>query len=339
MKKCFVTGATGHIGNVLVKELYDQGYDVTSLVLPNDSIRMIEPYSNIVIGNVLDSDFLNQTIRDYDVVFHLAGMVEIGTGKKKKLYQINVEGTKNVLEACKKNHIKRMVYTSSVHAIQELPKGNVMSETTEFDPKKVKGHYAKSKAIATDYVYKEHGDVEVVICHPAGVIGPYDYQLSNVSQMFLDFLMGRLTAYLKGGYNFVDVRDVAKGLRLAAEVGKANECYILSGHEITVKELLDMIAEDTGKKKIKTRLAYWFILSMSYFAEVYYKIARQKPLFTHYSIIVLNSNYAFSNQKAVKQLGFQTRPIRDSIHDTVEFAKSNYLQKTGKRYRRKQTSS
>ena len=334
--KCFVTGATGHVGNVLVKELYNKGYEITSLVLPKDNYKIIEPYTNIVFGNVLDYEFLKETIMDFDVVFHLAGIVEIGTGNKKKVYKVNVQGTKNILKACQENNIPKLVYTSSVHAIRELPKGETISEPEEVNPKWVKGHYAKTKAIATDLILnQDKKDLETIVVYPSGIVGPYDYKLSNVSQVFLDFLMGRLKAYLKGGYNFVDVRDVAKGIVLAAEKGKNKEGYILSGSEITVKELLDMIAKYSGRRPIKTKIAVWFIFAMSYFAELYYKILKQKPLFTHYSIVVLNSNYSFSNDKARNELGFETRNIRDSIKDTIQFSIENYLEKKGSKYKRK----
>lgn len=334
--KCLVTGATGHIGNVLVKQLYHQGFEVTALVLPKDKVYMIEAYATIIYGNILDTKFLLENVVGFDIVFHLAGIVEIGTGNKKNLFKVNVEGTRNVLTACQKNHIKRLVYTSSVHAIEELPKDQVMKEVTEFDPNKVKGLYAKTKAIATDLVYnQEDPELEVVIVHPTGVVGPSDYQMSNISQLFIDFLMGRLSAYMKGGYNFVDVRDVAYGILRAGLVGKNKACYILSGEEITVKELLDVIAEYTGKKKIKTKLAFWFIYAMSYFAEIYYKIVKQKPLFTHYSIVVLRSNYHFSNNLAKKELGFKVRTIKSSIHDAIDFTKKNFLVKKRKRFIRK----
>ena len=334
--KCIVTGATGHIGNVLVKQLYKRGYEIQAIVLPKDDYKMIEPYAEIVFGNILDVAFLEATLQNVDFVFHLAGIVEIGSGKKQSIMKVNVEGTKNVVNACLKNHIKRLIYTSSVHAIPELPKPELMTEINHFDPALVKGNYGKSKAIATQIVLdQKDSDLDVVIVHPTGVIGPADYKLSNVSQMFVDFLCGRLTAYLKGGYNFVDVRDVANGIILAAEKGKRGECYILSGSEITVKELLDEISIISGRKRIKTKLAFWFILAMSYFAEIYYKIAKQKPLFTHYSIIVLNSNYHFSNEKAKRELGFTTRDIKVSIKDAMDFAIENYLTKNGTKFKMK----
>jgi dihydroflavonol-4-reductase len=334
--KCIVTGATGHIGNVLVKDLYEAGYEVQAIVLPKDDFKMIEPYAEIAFGNILDKAFLAEAIKGVDLVFHLAGIVEIGSGKKAIINKVNVEGTRNIVDACLKNHIRRLVYTSSVHAIPELPKTQTIVEVDHFDPDLVKGLYAKSKAMATKIVLdQKDSDLEVIVVHPSGVIGPFDYKLSNVSQVFLDFLCGRLTAYLRGGYNFVDVRDVAKGIRLAAELGKKGECYILSGSEITVKELLDEIALISGRKRIRTKLAFWFILSMSYLAEVYYKLAKQKPLFTHYSIITLDSNYHFSNEKAKRELGFTTRDMKESIKDTMDFAIENYLTKHGKKYKMK----
>ena len=334
--KCIVTGATGHIGNVLVRQLHEAGHQITALVLPRDEVQFIEPFCDIAYGNILDKPSLVELFRGADWVFHLAGIVEIGSGKKKILYKVNVEGTKNCVDAAIEAGVKRFVYTSSVHAIPELPKWETMREIDSFDPKLVKGIYAKTKAMATAYVLSRRGNgTEIVIVHPSGVIGPADHKLSNISQLFIDCLCGRMSVYLRGGYNFVDVRDVASGILLAAQRGVDGSCYILSGSEVTVKELLDAITNEIGFKPIKTKLNFWFILAMSYFAELYYKIVKQKPLFTHYSIIVLNSNYRFSNELAKAELGYSTRAISETIHDTLDFAKANFVTKVGKRYVRK----
>ncbi|XFA98291.1 NAD-dependent epimerase/dehydratase family protein [Candidatus Izemoplasma sp. B36] len=334
--KCFITGATGHLGNVLVKELYKTGCSITSLILPSDNIEVIEPYTDILYGNVLDYDFLKKAIINYDIVFHLAGMVEIGTGKKKKLYKINIEGTKNIIKVCQENKIKKLIYTSSVHAFKEAPRGEMMKEPKIFNPKLVKGHYAKSKAIASNLVLNQSDkNLETIIVCPSGVIGPFDYKLSNTGQLFIDYLMGRLTAYIKGSYNFVDVRDVVFGIIQAAKLGKDKEIFLLSGHDITVKELLDMISEITGRKQVKFRLQYWFIFITSYFAEIYYKMMKQKPLFTHYSLKVLKSNHSFDNSKAKEILNFNPRPIYKTVKDTLDFAKEYYLIKVGKKWKKK----
>ena len=260
--KYLVTGATGHIGNVLVRKLYKLGHEVHALVMQNDDISIIEPFVTVIYGDITDKNRLFEVVKGYDAVFHLAGMVEIGFGKKKLLYKVNVEGTKNLLEACQTNKIKRLIYTSSVHAIEEKKNNQLIEEPVEFNPKKVKGHYAKTKAIATDIILNQTStDLETVVVYPSGIIGPYDYKLSNFGQVFTDYLLGRLTAYLKGGYNFVDVRDVADGIISAAIKGKDKEGYILSGHSIKIKELLDWLEanpvtdslDNAGTKSIRIK--------------------------------------------------------------------------------------
>jgi dihydroflavonol-4-reductase len=334
--KCFVTGATGHIGNVLVKDLSKKGYEVTSLVLKDDDITYIEPYTKIVFGDILNKSELVEIIEDFDVVFHLAGIVEIRFGRKKQLYRVNVEGTRNILEVCQRNKIRRLVYVSSVHAIPEKPSNEIIYEPSEFDPKRIKGHYAKTKTIATNLILSQNeSSLETLVVYPSGIIGPYDYKLSNFGQVFTDYLLGRLVAYIKGGYNFVDVRDVSKGIIAAYEKGNDKEGYILSGNQISVKELLDYIAEYTGRKKVKMKIAYWFIKSISYIAEMYYLLIRRRPLFTHYAVSVLNTNHNFSNELAKKKLGFQTRDIKESIRDTVDFAREFYLIKVGDKFKKK----
>lgn len=323
--KVLVTGATGHVGNVVVKQLYKLGYDVYSLVMPFDRIDYIKDYSKIVYGNILDLEGLKYISKEMDYIIHAAGYIDIGSGNKKKLHQVNVVGTQNVMIAAHFNDVKRVIYTSSVHAIEELSNNQIMSEVDHFDPKKVKGNYAKSKAIATqnalDYAKEHH--LDLVVVHLSGVIGSHDYKGSYMGELVKSYLKGKLPVYIKGGYNYIDVFDAANGIIGALEKGRSGECYILSGHTITIKYYLDLVSELTHLKPIKKSINYNFMLLFSKLAELYYKIARRKMLYSTYSIKVLKSNANFSNQKAVEELGLTLTPFKKTVERVVNFIIKN----------------
>ncbi len=323
--KCIVTGATGHIGCVLVRELCRKGYDVTAFVLPGDSAEAIcrEPVK-LITGDICSPYDTVRAFRGFDLVFHLAGMISIGSAGRRQMERVNVEGTRNVIRACKIAHVKRLVYASSVHAIEEPAKGSSVAETKQFDPQSVKGAYAKTKAAATKLVLEAaKNGLDAVVVHPSGVIGPYEYSLSNIGQLMADTIGGSLKAYINGAYNFVDVRDVARGIRLAGEKGKRGECYILSGEVVTVKEMLDIITETAAKKPVKAKLPYWFALATAPLSELYYKAVKRKPLYTAYSVYTLRTNCHFNCSKAVKELGYRFRPAAESLADAVNWMLSN----------------
>lgn len=316
-----VTGATGHIGNVLVRDLIKKGYEVTSLALNEKDGEILKGLdTKIVYGDVRQIETLVKAFEGADMVFHLAGIIEIGSGNKKKVHEVNVNGSKNVVAACKMAHVKRLVYTSSVHAIPE--KEGVITETKEFSPKLVKGTYAKSKAEATNYILNSNSDdLEVIITQPSGVIGPYEYIKSNMGQLIIDCANGSMKATLKGGYNFVDVRDVSNGIILAAEKGRPGECYILAGHSISIQDLMVIIEKLTGKKAPKFVIARWFAYITGIFSEVFYKIVHEKPLFTSYAVYTTGTNHNFSIEKAKKELGYSVRNIEETIKDTIDWYK------------------
>jgi len=320
-----VTGATGHIGNVLVRELIAKNIAVRALVLPNEKLDSISKLPiEIVRGDVTDYPSLLKAFDGVTCVYHLAGIVTIDSGKRKILQKVNVEGTRNVVQACFEKRIKRLVYTSSIHAFTELPHGQTLVETKDFDENKVKGDYAKSKALATNIVLDAvKNGLDAVILHPTGVIGPYEYTLSNMGQLIVDFMKRKLFAYIDGTYDFVDVRDVAHGIILASEKGRSGENYILSGEQITVKRILDHLEHATGLKAPRIKIPVWFAQLTAPISELYYKILQQQPLYTSYSIQTLYSNSLSSHNKAKEELGYKPRPINEAIFDTVCWLKNN----------------
>ncbi|MDR0324602.1 MAG: NAD-dependent epimerase/dehydratase family protein [Oscillospiraceae bacterium] len=333
INKCLITGATGYLGTVLVQILHDAGYTVTSLVLPGEKIEYISPYSDIRYADVCDMEALEREASGFDVVIHLAGVIDISTRNRELMRRVNVSGTKNVAELCRRHDMK-MIYCSSVHAIPCLPKNETMTEITDFNPDKVKGLYSKTKAEATKTVLDmTRQGLDAMIAFPSGIIGPNERKLSNIGQLISDFLCGSLMAYVDGGYNFVDVRDVAGGIRGMIENWQSGECFILSGYEISVGKMISEIAGASGRKMLRTKLPYWFAMGTSYFAEFYYFLLRKKPLYTHYSMQTIHSNCRFSNQKARDKIGFSPRPLQESLSDMTKWVMEHFITKSGNRYK------
>ncbi len=317
-----ITGATGHIGNVLVRELIARGQAIRALVLPGDDCRPLAGLNTeIAYADVTDLRSLESAFAGADVVFHLAGIVTIMPSMKRVLERVNVGSMRNVATACRSAGVRRLVYTSSIHAIAEPPHGTIIDESQPFDPDRVLGDYARSKARATLLLLEEvsKGGLDAVICCPTGIIGPFDYGISNIGQLILDFASGHLKSYVRGAYDFVDVRDVANGLILAAEKGQSARHYIFSGTQVQIPELMKELERNIGYPAPTCEIPPVIARAAGVLASVYYRLIRRRPVFTAYSIDVLRSNSQVSSARAREKLGFTTRPWQDSICDHVEW--------------------
>lgn len=320
--KYIITGGAGYLGSVLASKLEERNLPLKILVRPGESYGHLAGLkAEIVAGDILDSYFLNEFIEEDAVVFHLAGIVDISGTKTDLLYRVNVDGFKYVVDACIRKKVKRLVYTSSVYAIYPEEDGAVIREPDGFPVEKLVGDYAKTKATATQYLFEKtkNGEIDAVVVYPSGIIGPFDYNVSHFGQVVLDYINRKLTAIVKGGYDFVDVRDVADGLIAAAEKGRSGEGYILSGHYVTVKEMFKILNEKLGRKKLPGQIALWFLKIVAPLAELHYKIRNKKPIFSSYSLYTLNVNSNFDNSKARKELGFNPRSIKESLFDMVDW--------------------
>lgn len=319
-----VTGVTGHLGNVVARRLLKQGKKVVGLFLPEEKC----PFSDIraVYGNVREKESLRPLFqRDKkQIVIHCAGLVSISSFDGLELWNTNVLGTRNMVDLALEYDVEKFVYISSVHAIQEQPKGRVITETQEFCSEKVHGDYAKTKCLATNYVLKAvKRGLTACIVHPSGIIGPYSSGKEQMSVVLRKYLKGQLPAGVLGGYDFVDVRDAAKGILDCCDHGKNGECYILSGHYYTVKEFLCLAGRVISRKPPLFYIpSKWLETAAGCWEQFLHKIGK-KTVFTPYALYTLNSNGNFSHAKATQELSYDPRSKEQTIRDMVRWTLKN----------------
>lgn len=325
MKRIYiVTGASGFLGNNIIRMLeHDDNAEVRAFVLNGESISSLNNLKcSIYYGDVTKADTLNSIFDgsgDAEIfVIHCAAVVYIKSKYNSRVYDVNVNGTKNIVDKVLEYNAK-LIYVSSVHAIPEKSDGNLISEVSIFNPDDVVGLYAKTKAEAARYVMDSVKDkgLNACIVHPSGILGPYDFSNSHLTALVREIVRGKLPMCVKGGYDFVDVRDVAKGIIMACDKGKMGECYIMSGEFVSIKKLADLVCDVVGKKRIKVVLPIMIAKIVAPFYEMYYNVKGKTPLFTKYSLYTLSSNSNFSNEKAKRDLGFVTRDITDTVRDMV----------------------
>lgn len=314
MKQIYIiTGANGHLGSTIIRYLSRGDCLVRGLLLPSENH---EDFGNVTYyeGDITDLESMDAIFSGTGgsevIVIHTAGLVSIEDKITLDLYDVNVNGTKNVISMCRKYRAKRMLYVSSVHAI---------AEGDGFSIDSVKGGYATTKAVASQAVLDAVSKgLDAVIVLPSGIIGPFDNGRNHLVQLVKRFLERKLPMITTGGYDMVDVRDVAKGCIAAADRGRNGESYILSNQYITIPDLIELSGELAG-----TRVPCSFPLSyIKVFAPLFEWIGRithTRPLFTRYSLSVLEEDIRFSHEKATRELGFCPMDIKDSLRDTIDY--------------------
>ena len=324
MKKIFiVTGANGHLGGTIVRILSKQpNIFVYGMVLPGvecaDSDKVKYYHADVRFPEQMEQMFFDAAGSDVYVI-HTAGIVDISGDLSEQMYDVNVGGTKNIVELCVQHKVKRLVYVSSVHAIPEGEPDRVLTETNNFSQDTVTGGYAKTKAEATKAVLAAVSDgLDAVVVHPSGILGPYDSDGNHMVSLVSDYLEGKLPACVRGGYDFVDVRDVAKGCISAALKGEKGQCYILSNRHYEIKDILEMVKRVGGGRKLPC-LPVWVVKPFVPVARLFSKINKKPPLYTKYSLYTLGSNDKFSHDKATSELGYKPRDIFITVRDTVRW--------------------
>ena len=322
MERLFIiTGADGHLGGTLIRLLRRRKAMVRGLVLPGH----MPPVGDGVTyfqGDVCQPESLEPLFQDIPAgtwvcLIHTAGIVDISGEVLPLVRAVNVDGTKHILSLCQKHAVDRLVYVSSVHAIPEGDKTQVLHEITHFDPDAVVGGYAKTKAEATQAVLDAAAaGLDAVVVHPSGILGPYDRSGNHLVQLVNDYLQGKLPACVTGGYDFVDVRDVALGCLLAAEKGRKGECYILSNRHYEVRELLSILRSVAGGRRLPV-LPMWMARAAAPGLQWLARLQKKRPLYTSYSLYTLRSNDKFSHDKATAELGYRPRDLVQTLRDTA----------------------
>lgn len=324
--KIAVTGATGHLGASLLPLLIAQGHQVTVLI--REDVRALDAYDlKTVRGNLSNEHSLRELVADNEVLMHCASKISITHTEAQLIRSTNVEGTERIMRLAKEAGLRRMIYVSSIHAFNQFPIDKPLDETRDyvgddgFDYDRSKRDATKLVLNATD----EH--FEVITLHPTSIIGAPDFKPSLLGSAIINFLSGSIPFATTGGFDFVDVHDVAQAVANAASMGRSGEKYLLSGKYFPVAELFEMFRKQAGKKS-KTMVIPIALAKMGVpFERIISKIQKRPPVFTHESMTALETCPRFiDSTKARRELNYTTRPMEETVADLLNwFRQYGYL--------------
>ncbi|MEZ4428588.1 MAG: NAD-dependent epimerase/dehydratase family protein [Nannocystaceae bacterium] len=313
MTEVLVTGASGHLGNNLVRHLLARGDRVRALV--RRTTRSLEelPVTRVQ-GSLEDLDSLRAASRGVDVVYHLAGLINL-VGGQRRLAAANVAGVDNVLLAAREAGVRRLVHCSSLHAFALAHRGPIDESSPRCSP--AESSYGHSKALGEARVREAVArGLDAVIVNPTGVIGPYDHGPSRLGRVIAALARGRMPAVIAGGFNFVDVRDVALGLAAAADRGRAGESYLLGGHWRGVDELAAVTCEAAGRRPPRWSCPHGLVRIAAPIAGLAGALGRD-PLLSPESVELLQAAHHVIDDRARAELGHAPRPFAETVADTV----------------------
>jgi len=315
--KAFVTGAAGFIGTQVVKRLVEEGHEVSILVHEREPEGLKDLPIHSCPGSLEDLEGLCEHLAGAEAVFHLAAVVSTDPKDGPTLQRINTRGTENVVQACLRNKVGRLVHTSSIHAL-ECPTDTL--SFNEDSPLAIGAHhhpYDRSKAAGEQAVLKgvEEG-LDAVIVNPGGTMGPEDWAPTPVGEMLLQLYHRQIPGLVNGGFHWVDNRDVAEGMLLAHGKGRTGRRYILTGEYATIPEIAKMVREITGASTPRLVTPMWLAKLVAPLVTTYSSLRGTKPLYTRDSLTMLCGHQKITSQRAAEELGYQPRPIRETIEDT-----------------------
>lgn len=332
MKKTFVTGGTGFVGAHVVRRLVERGDRVTALVRPTSNDALIRRLPvEMVIGDITDLDSLLAPVSGVDELYHVAADYRLWARNPREIYLNNVQGTRNVLEAALRGSVGRIVYTSTVGCLGQWKDGSPADEKTPVSRERLVGHYKKSKFDAEQVALEYAGrGLNLVIVNPSTPVGPGDIKPTPTGKIILDYLKGRMPAYVDTGLNLVAVEDVAEGHLLAAEKGRVGEKYILGNRDMTLREMLQCLAYTANSKPPRLRIPHLVALAAAVLNTSVCRLSNREPGIPIEGVLMSRKKMFFSSEKAVRELGLPQSSIEEALERAVKWFDENGYTRSGR---------
>ena len=327
--KTLVTGSTGFLGSAVLRELLDDGREVKVLIRKGANTANIDGLDvEIAYGDLRDSESLQSALNGCSTLYHAAAYYSLWDRDQRLIYDINVEGTRKILQAAKERDLKRIVYTSTVGCIGLNDDTTPSNENTSFDPNTLSNDYKKSKHQAEQVVLEfARGGLPVVIVNPSTPVGPRDIKPTPTGQIILDFLNREMPAYLDTGLNLIDVKDCARGHILAEQKGIPGERYILGNENMSLIDILVTLEKITGLKAPRIKIPFWVALSAGWACEMVSNHLTGKPPAVPLAGVKMAKYFMyFDSSKAIQKLGLAQNPVEKALRQSVDWFKdNNYL--------------
>jgi dihydroflavonol-4-reductase len=320
--KIFVTGGTGFVGSHLVRHLLTRGHEVVCLVRPTSRLDNLQGLTvKLAYGDLRDLESLRLAIAGCDTVYHCAADYRLWCKDPDKMHAINLEGTRNALQAAFEGGVQRVVYTSTVGCLGLNPDGASANEMTPVNFDKLIGPYKRSKFLAEREAENWSGrGLPLVIVNPSTPVGDLDLKPTPTGKMIVDFLRGKMFGYVDTGMNLVDVRDVAVGHVLAAEKGKVGEKYILGHCNLTLKQIFDLLSNLTGIPSPTKQVPHWMAETYARLENFWSdKIVHREPSVPLEGAKLARHKMWFDASKAVNELGLPQNPIEEALGRAIKW--------------------
>jgi dihydroflavonol-4-reductase len=326
-----VTGATGFVGSHVARQLVSAGQSVRALVRPGSNLEALGGLDiEYFKGDLRDASSLEPAMQGVRRVFHVAADYRLWTTRPEEIYENNVEGTRKLLAAAQNAGVERIVYTSTVATIAVPRHGALPNEDTHATLGEMIGHYKRSKFLAEQVAVEAAANgVPVVIVNPTAPVGPWDWKPTPTGRIILDFLKGKMPAYVDTGLNVAAVEDIASGHLLAAEKGRVGERYILGARNMTLKQVLDALSAITGRPAPRVRLPHAVALAAGYADQLFSRLAGREPQIPVEGVKMSRHRMFVESDKATRELGYKPTSVEAALERAVRWYEQHGYLATG----------